>query len=103
MFVGSYIKKMRRGGWVSFPKAWLAMLGDDRAVFILPDPSGGKSLVIVPAKDIRREQVKSAMFVNIREDGRMRIPFGLVAYLGFKDVVCFSGNIRTVSLSVSCC
>ena len=55
MFVGTYTRKLQRGGWVRFPKDWLTLLGDNREVFILPDPNGGKSLSIAVADDFRKE------------------------------------------------
>ena len=55
MFVGTYTRKLQRGGWVRFPKDWLTLLGDNREVFILPDPNGRKSLSIAVADDFRKE------------------------------------------------
>ena len=106
---------MQRGGWVRFPKDWLTLLGDNREMFIMPDPEGGKSLLIVAADEFRKELKRiaavessnggsrsiadSAVLVEIAADGRMRIPAKLLAYAGIKGGVCFSGNIRTAVLS----
>ena len=46
MFVGTYTRKLQRGGWVRFPKDWLTLLGDHRTVFIMPDPDKNKSLLL---------------------------------------------------------
>ena len=54
LFVGCYTRKVQRGRWVRFPKDWLALLGDKREVFIMPDSEGGKSLLIVAADAFRR-------------------------------------------------
>ena len=54
MFIGCYTRRVQRGGWVRFPKDWLALLGDKREVFIMPDSEGGKSLLIVPADEFRK-------------------------------------------------
>ena len=112
MFVGTYTRKVQRGGWVRFPKDWLALLADDREVFIMPDPVGGKSLLIVtaeefskelkrmaveePAKGCRKALAASATLVKIAADGRMRIPASLLVHAGIQDSACFVGHIRTV-------
>ena len=119
VFVGCYIRKMQRGGWVRFPKDWLTLLGDNnREIFIVPDPEGGKSLLIVAAVEFRKELKRmadvessdggskaiadSAVLVEIATDGRMRIPAKFLAHAGIKGMVCFSGNIRTIALSSMC-
>ena len=118
MFIGCYTRKVQRGGWVRFPKDWLALLGDNREIFILPDPEGGKSLLIVAAVEFRKELKRmaavessdggskaiadSAVLVEIAADGRMRIPANFLAHAGIKGMVCFSGNIRTIALSPKC-
>ena len=115
MFVGCYIRKVQRGRWVRFPKDWLALLGDKRDVFIMPDSEGGKSLLIVPADEFRKELKRmstvessdggcntiadSAILMKIASDGRMQIPTRLLAHAGITGDVCFSGNIRTIALS----
>ena len=117
-FVGTYERKVLRGGWVRFPKDWLTLLGDNREIFILPDPEGGKSLLIVAAVEFRKELKRmaavessdggskaiadSAVLVEIAADGRMRIPANFLAHAGIKGMVCFSGNIRTIALSPKC-
>ena len=118
VFIGTYKRKVLRGGWVRFPKDWLTLLGDNREIFILPDPEGGKSLLIVPADEFRKELKRmatvrssdvgskaiadSAVLVEIATDGRMRIPAKFLAHAGIKGLVCFSGNIRTIALSPKC-
>ena len=115
MFVGCYTRKAQRGWWVRFPKDWLTLLGDNREIFIVPDPEGGKSLLIVAAVEFRKELKRmaavessdggskaiadSAVLVEIATDGRMRIPAKFLAHAGIKGMVCFSGNIRTIALS----
>lgn len=115
MFVGTYTRKVQRGGWVRFPKDWLTLLGDNREVFIIPKPGGGKSLLIVAAGDFRKEQrrmaveesskgtrmtlANSAEKVEIAADGRMRIPARLLAHAGIQDGVCFAGHIRTIDVT----
>ena len=115
VFVGEFTRKVQRGGWVRFPKVWLTLLGEDREVFILPDPNGGKSLSIVTADDFRKELkrmaveessegayrplAESATPVKIAADGRMRIPAGLLAHAGMYDAVCFMSNIRTIAVT----
>ena len=117
-FIGTYERKVLRGGWVRFPKDWLMLLGDNREIFIVPDPEGGKSLLIVPADEFRKELKRmasvgssydgsnaiadSAVQVEIAADGRMQIPAKLLVHVGIKDVVCFSGSIRTIALSPKC-
>ena len=112
MFVGTYTRKVQRGGWVRFPKDWLALLGDNREVFIMPAPGGGKSLLIVTAEEFRKELkrmaveespkgtrmtlVDSAILVKIAVDGRMQIPASLFVHAGIQDSACFTGHIRTV-------
>ena len=118
VFIGTYKRKVLRGGWVRFPKDWLTLLGDNRKVFIMPDPDGGKSLFIVAADEFRKELKRmaavessddgskaiadSAVLVEIAADGRMRIPANFLAHAGIKGMVCFSGNIRTIALSPKC-
>ena len=118
VFIGCYTRKMQRGGWVRFPKDWLTLLGDNREMFIMPDPEGGKSLLIVAADEFRKELKRmasvgssydgsnaiadSAVLVEIAADGRMQIPAKLLVHVGIEDVVCFSGNIRTIALSPKC-
>lgn len=118
LFVGCYTRKVQRGRWIRFPKDWLALFGDNREVFLLPDPEGGKSLLIVAADEFRKELKRmasvgssydgsnaiadSAVLVEIAADGRMQIPAKLLVHVGIKDVVCFSGNIRTIALSPKC-
>ena len=118
MFIGCYTRKMQRSGWVQFPKDWLTLLGDNREMFIIPDSAGGKSLLIVAADEFRKELKRmaavgssddgsnaiadSAVLVEIAADGRMQIPAKLLVHVGIKDVVCFSGNIRTIALSPKC-
>lgn len=116
LFVGCYIRKVQRGGWVRFPKDWLALLGDKREMFIMPDPEGGKSLLIVPADEFRKELkrtpatessddggnkaiVDSAILMKIASDGCMQIPAKLLANAGIMGDVCFSGNMRMIALS----
>ena len=115
MFVGCYTRKVQRGGWVRFPKDWLALLGDKRDVFIMPDPEGGKSLLIVAADEFRKELkrtggsseefrtrkaiVDSAELVEIAADGRMQIPARLLAHAGIQDGMCFAGHIRTIAVT----
>ena len=117
MFVGTYTRKMQRGGWVRFPKDWLTLLGDDREVFIIPEPGGGKSLLIVAAdafrkelkrmaaeeslKSVRKTIAESATLVEIAADGRMQIPASLLACAGIHDSVCFAGHIRTIAVTPS--
>ena len=55
MFVGSCEGKIQRGGWVRFPNDWLTLPGDNRGIFILPDPKGGKSLLIVKTDELCKE------------------------------------------------
>ena len=118
MFIGCYTRKMQRDGWVLFPKDWLTLLGDNQEMYIMPDPTGGKSLLIAAADEFRKELKRmaavessdggskaiadSAVLVEIAADGRMQIPAKLLAHAGIKDVVCFSGNIRTIALSPKC-
>ena len=115
MFVGTYTRKLQRGGWVRFPKDWLTLLGDNREVFILPNPQGGKSLLIVPADEFRKSTkrtggsseefrtrkaiVDSAELVEIAADGRMQIPARLLAHAGIQDGMCFAGHIRTIAVT----
>ena len=115
MFVGTYRRKVQRGGWVRFPKDWLPLLGADREVFIIPEPGGGKSLLIVAADAFRKELkrmaaeessdgacralAESAEKVEIAADGRMRIPASLLACAGIHDSVCFAGHIRTIAVT----
>ena len=118
-FIGTYERKVLRGGWVRFPKDWLMLLGDNGEMFIMPDPEGGKSLLIVAADEFRKELKRmpaaessdddtnnaiadSAVLVKIAADGRIRIPAKLLAYAGIMGDVCFSGNIRTIVLSPKC-
>ena len=84
----------------------------------MPDPEGGKSLLIVAADEFRKELKRmasvgssydgsnaiadSAVLVEIAADGRMQIPAKLLAHAGIKGMVCFSGNIRTIALSSMC-
>ena len=119
MFVGTYTRKLQRGGWVRFPKDWLTLLGDNREVFILPDPNGRKSLSIAVADDFRKELkrteesskgtrtrrafVDSAEKVEIAADGRMQIPARLLAHAGIQDGMCFAGHIRTIAVTPSHC
>lgn len=114
LFVGCYTRKVQRGRWVRFPKDWLALLGDNRDVFILPDPEGGKSLLIVAADEFRKELKRtpaagspdggsnaiadSAVLVKITADGRMQIPARLLAHAGIMGDVCLSGNMRMIAL-----
>lgn len=114
-FVGTYERKVLRGGWVRFPKDWLTLLGDNREIFILPDPEGGKSLLIVPAVEFNKELKRLSSMkvpddtltvlgsvieqVGIAADGRMRISAKLLAHAGITSDVYFSGNIRTIALS----
>lgn len=116
-FIGTYKRKVQRGGWVRFPKDWLTLLGNNR-IFIMPDPKGGKSLLIVPADEFNKElkrlssmkAPKDALIalgkvieqVEIAADGRMRISARLLAYAGITGDVSFSGNIRTITLSPKC-
>ncbi len=113
-FIGTYKRKVQRGGWVRFPKDWLTLLGNNR-IFIMPDPKGGKSLLIVPAVEFNKElkrlssmkAPKDALIalgkvieqVEIAADGRMRISARLLAYAGITGDVSFSGNIRTIALT----
>ena len=115
MFVGCYTRKMQRGGWVRFPKDWLALLGDKRDVFIMPDLEGGKSLLIVSVDEFRKSTkrtggsseefrtrkviVDSAEKVEIAADGRMQISARLLAHAGIQDGVCFAGHIRTIAVT----
>jgi len=115
MFIGTYTRKMQRGGWVRFPKDWLALLGDNREVFILPNPQGGKLLRIVAADELRKSTkrtggsseefrtrkaiVDSAELVEIAADGRMQIPARLLAHAGIQDGMCFAGHIRTIAVT----
>ena len=115
MFVGTYTRKMQRGGWVRFPKDWLALFGDKREVFLLPDPKGGKSLLIVPADEFRKSTKRtggsseefrtrkviadSAEKVEIAADGRMQISARLLAHAGIQDGMCFAGHIRTIAVT----
>ena len=119
MFVGTYTRKMQRGGWVRFPKDWLTLLGDNREVFILPDPNGRKSLSIAVADDFRKSTkrtggsseefrtrkaiVDSAEKVEIAADGRMQISARLLAHAGIQDGVCFAGHIRTIAVTPRHC
>ena len=84
----------------------------------MPDPEGGKSLLIVAAAEFRKELKRmasvgssydgsnaiadSAVLVEIAADGRMRIPANFLVHAGIKGMVCFSGNIRTIALSPKC-
>ena len=115
MFVGCYTRKVQRGRWVRFPKDWLALLGDKRDVFIMPDLEGGKSLLIVAADDLRKELKRtlaaessygdnkaiadSAILMKIASDGRMQIPARLLAHAGIQDGMCFAGHIRTIAVT----
>ena len=115
MFVGCYTRKVQRGRWVRFPKDWLTLLGDKREVFIMPDSEGGKSLLIVPADEFRKELKRmsaaessygdnkaiadSAILMKIASDGRMQIPTTLLAHAGIQDCVCFAGRIRTIAVT----
>ena len=118
LFVGCYTRKVQRGRWVRFPKDWLALLGDKRDVFIMPDSEGGKSLLIVPADEFRKELKRmstvessdggsntiadSAILMRIAADGRMQIPTKLLADAGVMGDVCLSGNMRMIALSPKC-
>ena len=115
LFVGCYTRKVQRGGWVRFPKDWLALLGDKREMFIMPDPEGCESLLIVPADEFRKELKRmstvessdggcntiadSAILMKIASDGRMQIPARLLAHAGIQDCVCFAGRIRTIAVT----
>ena len=115
LFVGCYTRKVQRGGWVRFPKDWLALLGDKRDVFIMPDLEGGKSLLIAATDEFRREMKRmsaaespdgdsnaiadSAVLVEIAADGRLQIPAKLLAHAGIQDSVCFAGRIRTIAVT----
>ena len=115
MFIGCYTRKVQRGGWLRFPKEWLPFIGDHRTVFIMPDPDKNKSLLLVMSDDFNRELermkdknvpsesletlAKIVVQVKVTADGRMQIPAPLLAYADIKDTVCFSGNLRTISLS----
>ena len=116
-FIGTYKRKVQRGGWVRFPKDWLTLLGNNR-IFIMPDPKGGKSLLIVPAAEFNKELKRLSSMkvpkdvlialgkaieqVEISADGRMRISAKLLAYAGITGEVYFSGNMRTITLSSEC-
>ncbi len=118
MFIGCYTRKVQRGGWLRFPKEWLPFIGDHRTVFIMPDPDKNKSLLLVVSDDFNRELermkdknvpseslealAKIVFQVKVTADGRMQIPAKLLVHVGIKDVVCFSGNIRTIALSPKC-
>jgi len=118
VFIGTYERMMQRGGWVRFPKDWLTLLGDNREVFIMPEPGGGKSLLIVAADVFRKELKRMAVAessqgirmtsansvekVKIAADGRMRIPANLLAHVGIQDDVCFAGHIRTIGVTPTC-
>ena len=115
MFVGCYTRKVQRGGWLRFPKEWLPFIGDYRMVFIMPDPDMNKSLLLEMSDDFNRkierlkdknvpsESLEALAKIVVQEkvtaDGRMQIPAPLLAYADIKDTVCFSGNLRTISLS----
>ena len=119
MFIGTYTRKMQRGGWVRFPKDWLALLGDNRGIFILPDPEGCNSLLIVAADEFRKKLKRAgesskgtltrmafadpAEKVEIAADGRMQIPARLLAHAGIQDGMCFAGHIRTIAVTPSHC
>ncbi len=114
VFIGTYKRKVQRGGWVRFPKDWLTLLGNNR-IFVMPDPKGGKSLLIVPAVEFNKELKRLSSMkapkdelialgkvieqVEIAADGRMRISAKLLAYAGITGDVSFSGNMRTISLT----
>ena len=115
MFVGTYTRKLQRGGWVRFPKDWLPFIGDHRTVFIMPDPDKNKSLLLVMSDDFNRELermkdknvpsesletlAKIVVQVKVTADGRMQIPARLLAHAGIQDGVCFAGHIRTIAVT----
>ena len=100
MFIGCYTRKVQRGGWLRFPKEWLPFIGDHRLVFIMPDPDKNKSLLLVMSESLET-LAKIVVPIKVTADGRMQIPAPLLAYADIKDTVCFSGNLRTISLSAS--
>ena len=100
MFIGTYTRKLQRGGWVRFPKDWLPFIGDHRTVFIMPDPDKNKSLLLVMSESLET-LAKIVVPIKVTADGRMQIPAPLLAYADIKDTVCFSWNLRTISLSAS--
>lgn len=115
MFVGTYTRKVQRGGWVRFPKVWLPFIGDHRTVFIMPDPDKNKSLLLEMSDDFNRKLermkdknvpsesletlAKIVVQVKVTADGRMLIPARLLAHAGIQDGVCFAGHIRTIAVT----
>ena len=115
MFIGRYVRKVQRGGWVRFPKDLLLQFGENREVFIMPGPSADRPLVIFPAAEFNRKLKRlSAMNVpdatllalgnaveqvKIAADGRMRISARMLAYAGIRDGVCFSGEARKITVT----
>ena len=100
-----------------FPKDWLTLLGNN-LIFIMPDPKGGKSLLVVPEVEFNKELKRLSSMkvpkdlltalgsaieqVVIAADGRMRISAKLLVYAGITGDVSFSGNMRTITLSPKC-
>ena len=114
MLVGKHMRKVQRGGWLRFPKEWLPFLDGSRAVVAMPNPKKGKSVLLVPLDDFNREQERKRSkdvpsnptepFANrvqglaITADGRVKIPVGLLAYAGIKDVAELTGVVRMIVL-----
>ena len=117
VFVGEYMRKVQRGGWVRFPKDWLMRLGNDREVYIMPCPFAGRPLMIFSAWEfntkLKRLSVKNVPDktlivlgnvterVKISADGRMRIPARLLAHARISDGVRFSGKIRMMAVTAA--
>ncbi len=108
VFDGEFTRNVQRGGWVRFPKAWLAQLEADREVFIMPDPTVARSLLIVSAEEFNKKLKRLSTMkvstdvlnvigdnveqVKIAADGRMRIPARMLAHAGIRGSVCFVGQ-----------
>ncbi len=100
MFVGTYTRKLQSGGWVNFPNDWLALLGEGREVFIMPDPANPKMLLVVTADEYRKaKDVRLATLVKISDDGRLRIPADLLSQAKIGETACFAGRIRMISVT----
>lgn len=100
LFVGQYRRPVGAQGRIRFPSGWLPMLGEDRELFVLSDPNGTKSLLVVLAADYRKESNSPpATLLKVASNGLMRIPMQLLARVGITSVVRLLGKIRMVELS----
>lgn len=95
MFVGTYSRKVLRGGAVRLPKAWLSEMGSLSSLYVVPDPDT-EELCLVPPFEAGLPE--TAVLCEIDGRGALRLPAAILDRIGAGDPVVLRGAIRMIKV-----